>query len=160
MLKTKDLPNIDYSLRVDSGIFGSEFIPIFTLDRLYEIPNERGFKVYNNTIIKTEEDRIHEDDSFIFKELFTQDFLNLIKVSNDQGIDTSNFLDILLIKNRELLVNGRDYDIDWKDFNIIIHDSNPDSTYRLMIYFDNHYVADRLTTAIELDTKERDKGVH
>ena len=143
---------------VDSGSMGKEFIPIFTLDKLYEIDNDRGFKIYNNTIIKTEDELIHQDDTYEFKELFTKDFLNVINLSNSQGIDINNYLEIKLIKNRDLLIQGIEYDIDWDSFVINIHDSDPNATYRLIIYFENGYVNDRIVNFIEKD--DYDKGLH
>lgn len=150
MIGTKKKHSIVGDICVDSGSLGKDYIPIFTIDRLYDIDNDRGFKIYNNTIIKTEAE-IHEDDSYEFKELFTREFLNLINLSNAQGIDINNYLEIKMIKNRQLLIQGQDYDLDWDAFNITIHDSDPDATYRLIIFFENGYVNDRLVRQIEED---------
>ena len=56
-----------------------------------------------------------------------------------------------MIKNRVLLTQGIDYDLDWDSFKITIHDADPDATYRLIIFFENGYVNDRIIKNLEKD---------
>lgn len=111
-------------------------VPIYTMDRLYEDKNEifDGFKMYSAVTIKTDADKKGEQDVFDLTDIIEQDILDVIREYNDSNIPPDIIVRFQLYDFNTLLKPGTDFWVDRNTMQFVIENSNPDTTYRIIIY--------------------------
>lgn len=132
----KNFKRLDFTLEVVSPNDNKEFIPIFTLNKLFEdeFQYKDGYRLFTTSIIKTDEEQINKDDTLDIKPLFTEDIIAIIKQYNFSTMMEDILFRVQLLKNNVKLEFHKDYDVDWNRMELTIHNSQPSETYRLIIY--------------------------
>lgn len=123
-----------------------EFIPIFTVDKLYDdiLNMYEGYKLYASAIIKTEQELVGMDDTFEFDYLFTPNIRQVIANHNTTSVPVHLLFRPKIYRETDLLVEEQDYLVDWNTMRLTIHDSIPESTYRFILYANMGYLNNRL----------------
>ena len=126
-------------------------IPIYTMERLYEDKNEvyQGFKMYSAITIKTEPEKKGEQDTFDLNDIIEGDIIDVIREYNDSNIPPDILVRFQLYDFNKLLTPGKDFWIDRNTMQFVIENSNPETTYRIIIYLNK----------IKLD-EELQKNIH
>ena len=125
---------------IDNG--GINIIPYFTIGNLFEHTKmENGYELFYTQAFETDE-TIHEDEDYLDLEPVFRDTnaMDIIKWHNKQGVPNSVFLQFIIMRNNDKLVEGTDFIVDWENFKLRILKADPDKTYRLNIFVNNLYV--------------------
>lgn len=111
-------------------------IPIYTMERLYEDKNEifQGFKMYTAVTVKTEADKKGEQDVFDLNDIIEGDIIDVIREYNDSNIPPDILVRFQLYDFNKLLTPGKDFWVDRNTMQFVIENSNPETTYRIIIY--------------------------
>lgn len=134
-----DLPVVDPQ---DSSI-----IPIFTDIHMREDLNLRqGWILYNQGSCMLE----HDDDTVNFKQMMNASILDVLAYHEKNGLPILDFIDIKIRKQGEIIHEGTDYIIDWKNFDIHFMNQNTYFTYHIMLCVDVEYVNSLLKTIYHL----------
>ena len=116
---------------------------MYTFTNLYDryvTDTMDGYTFYSSTIIQTDEENEHKDDSVSIKDLIPPDHMKVLDTFIKDGIPPETLFRFRLLENsRELMTNcetseSNDWDIDWKTETLTIHNSDPMVTYRVIIY--------------------------
>ena len=125
---------------IDNG--GINIIPYFTIGNLFEHTKmENGYELFYTQAFETDE-TIHEDEDYLDLEPVFRDTnaMDIIKWHNKQGVPNSVFLQFIIMRNNDKLIEGTDFIVDWENFKLRILKADPDKTYRLNIFVNNLYV--------------------
>lgn len=125
----------------------TDYVSIFTLDSIYEsypYKDDDGYRLYSNTIIKTDDDKHHKTDDFDLSAIFDDDVVKVIKQHNYTDTSPEIFMKVRLVKDAMDLTSGTDYTIDYGKMRLNIHNSDKDSTYRLIIYMNTVYATEKI----------------
>lgn len=122
--------NTEHPLREDM------IIPIYTIDRLYEDKNQiyDGFKMYSAVTIKTEESKRGQQDTFNLEDIIEGDIIDVIHEYNNSNIPPDILVRFQLYNFNTLMTPGKDFWVDKNTMTFVIENSDPDTTYRIIIY--------------------------
>ena len=144
---TREKPK-DISFQVDIGPKGQDpskgvnIVPMFTISNLFdntELPN--GYKMFYSRSFDTEPELAGKPDKISFSsELEYSNARDVIAWHNKNGIPNSVFLYFIIMENNKKLKEGEDYTIDWDELSITILKSDPDKTYRLVMFVNSLYL--------------------
>lgn len=117
-------------------------IPYFTIGNLFDtVKSDNGFQLFYTQAFETDPDKKDKADTLdltgIFEDTNSKD---IITYHNKNGIPNSVFIQFIIMKNNDKLVETTDYTIDWDNMSITVLKSDPDVTYRLVIFINNLYV--------------------
>lgn len=124
----------------------NDFIPIYTYTNLYDRYDEDtmdGFTFYSSTIVQTEECRQGRDEVIAMDDVIPSDHVAILRRIIDDGVQPETIFRFRLLKNaKDLGINCEteeslfktEWDINWDSKQIIIHQSDPLMTYRIIIY--------------------------
>ena len=131
-----------------------DFFPIFTLDNLYNDYNTLtdGFKSLTNFIIKTEEENDGREDSMNIESMFDNSYVYLIKDTKRLNVPIETLFRIKIYKDKDEIVENKDWTMDWNTFDLTILKSDFEATYRVIIYVNLLHANERV---LELDEKMR-----
>ena len=130
----------------------TDYTPIYTYDRTIDDVEliSRGFRKYSSSIIKTDKKLEGKDDTVNIKCLISPDdyqtYLN--HLANENPIDI--LFRAVVIRNNLSMEADVDWDINWDTLDLTIHNTDPLSTYRVVIYanfnfLNNHKMYDMIT---------------
>lgn len=116
-------------------------IPMFTIGNLFEnVEFENGFKLFYTRTFSTDEDLAGKKDSICFADdLEYTNAKDIIKWHNKNGIPNSVYLKITIMENNKKLVEGEDFVIDWETLTATVLKSDPDKTYRMVMFVNQLY---------------------
>jgi len=146
--------NSDIQIVVDS-YNEQDIIPIYTINNFFNNirPTDTSFELYTTSLFKT--DMTNGDDTLEIYDVFTSAELHdLIRQHFASNIPISTFLEIQILKDNTL---STDWDIDWNTCVLTIHNSDSESTYRLIVFINRLYVNERIRNLIEAENY--DKGL-
>lgn len=123
----------------------SDLIPMYTYTNLYDrydVDTMDGFTFYSSTIVQCEEENAHKDEIVELEDIIPADHMAILNQFIRDGIPPETIFRIRLLKNSKDLgtncetieTSPREWDIDWDRKRIIIHDSDPLITYRIIVY--------------------------
>ena len=135
-----DIPfykHLNFQMHIDNKDSTDTFIPIYTMDRLFEEKDEvlQGYKMYTSTIVKTEEQNFGSKDYTDLTEIIEACYLPIIKKYNFSTIDMGVIFKIKLYHGKNVeLVEDTDFIVDWSRMELCIINSDPNDTYRIIVY--------------------------
>ncbi len=135
----------EMSFQVDLGTQKDKelinIVPMFTISNLFddvELPN--GFKMFYSRAFETEPELAGKPDSVDFSgELEYTNAKDIIAWHNKNGIPNSVYIGIIIMENNKKLEEDKDYIVDWENLSVSILKSNPDKTYRLVMFMNQLY---------------------
>lgn len=135
---------IDFNLGskdVHSGD-GINIIPQFTIGNLFDkIQMENGYEMFYSQSFETDPNLVGQTDILEIGGVFEKsNAKDIIEWHNKNGIPNTVFIQFIIMRNNEKLVEGKDFTVDWNNLTINILDSDPDKTYRLNIFLNNLYI--------------------
>ena len=142
---------IDHVYKMDVGADnyrdrqnGINIIPYFTIPNLFtDTKFDNGFELMYTQAFETDPQLEGQEDMLDLKPVFSDtNTREIIRWHNKAGIANEVFIRIIVMRDNDKLVNGKDYIVDYEDFRLIIKDSRADCTYRLCVFLNNLYVQD------------------
>lgn len=123
----------------------SDLIPLFTYTNLYDrfdTDTMDGFSFYSSTIVHTEKENMDKDDFVNMDQLIPNDHLKILRRLIRDGVPPQTIFRFRLLKNSSDLGTNCDtseahcheWEINWDTMQIVIHESDPLLTYRIIIY--------------------------
>ena len=133
-------------INTDKAIDIGSFTPIFTYDMSGDDPDllNRGYKPMVTTMIKTEASTHGKDDVADISCFFTNEISNVIANTLAQGLDMGILFQVRLSKGIDNKLTTADFDVDWTNCTVTIHNSDKYATYRLLIYVNLSYLNNRI----------------
>jgi hypothetical protein len=128
------------------SIGGLDMIPLYTYTNLYDrddMNSADGFQFYTSTIVQTDKDKAGQDEIIKLNEIVPTDHMAVLNKLIHDNVTPETIFRFRLIKNsHELLVNcGNEeyvtpceWEIDWHRKRIVIHNTDPTATYRILTY--------------------------
>ena len=146
--------NFDMTIEDDDE---STFVPIYTMDRILEDKDNyfEGFKIYTSTIVKTEEENRNKDDFCDLEEMIEADYVSILRRYNASRIPSDILFRFQVYKNKEQLVEDKDYTIDFNQMKLAIHNSDPNATYRIIVFQNKIRCSEELENEMVLATKDK-----
>ena len=123
----------------------SDLIPLYTFTNLYDrydVDTMDGFTFYSSTIVQSEEQNKGKDEIVELEEIIPADHMKVLSTFIQDGIPASTLFRIRLLKNSKDMgtncdiveSNASEWTVDWELHRIIIHNSDPLMTYRIIVY--------------------------
>jgi hypothetical protein len=137
-----------------------DLIPVYTIYNLFNgiKPDNESFVIYKTAVFKTELENKWERDSLCFANLMNPaEIHEVIKTHIAGGVPISLFMEIKLLENNKL-VPKENFEIDWNEEKLTIFRSNPDSTYRLVIFVNSLYLNKKIKEI--MDRRKLDKSLN
>lgn len=141
-----------HSLQVDatfgnmSSDSSNEIIPMYTYTNLYDrfvMNTADGFSFYSSTIVQTDPQNEGKDDTIKMSDVIPPDHMEALTQIINNNVAPETIFRFRLLKNSHELplncdtdVTPCEWEIDWRRHQIIIHNTDPMATYRLLIYAD------------------------
>lgn len=127
---------ISFKLKSDVSESNSVYIPMYTMDRLFEENNMLldGYKMYTTTIFQTEEENKGEDDFLDLNSVIHPQYVQVIRKYDVSGIPKDILFKVVVYGGEEKLEEEKGYEVDWSLMKLIVHDSDPNLTYRIIVY--------------------------
>lgn len=124
----------------------NEIIPMYTYTNLYDrfvMNTADGFSFYSSTIVQTDPQNSGKDDIVKMSDVIPPDHMEALTQIINNNVAPETIFRFRLLKNSHELplncdvdVTPCEWEIDWKRHQIIIHNTDPTATYRLLIYAD------------------------
>ena len=135
----------------------STFIPIYTIDRILEDKDNyfEGFKIYTSTIVKTEKENEGKDDFCDLEEMIEVDYIRILRRYNASRIPSDILFRFQVFKNKTQLTEDLDYIIDFNQMKLAIHNSDPNATYRIIVFQNKIRCNEELENEMVLATKDK-----
>lgn len=113
----------------------SEFIPIFTIENIYNRypPYHNGLRLYTSSMFNIDGTKTKHDDLDI-SPIFDNEVRHVLNEYLRFNTPISTFVKLIILKDREELVEDTDYSVDWNKMSIRITNLDKTSTYRLIVY--------------------------
>lgn len=97
-----------------------------------------GFNLYTNSMFSMEDEYVTEDVT-AFGELLNKTTKRIIDECNENGVPLDPFIHFEVMKDKELLIQGKDYWIDMESYELHTTNCTFEATYRLFIYVNTLY---------------------
>jgi hypothetical protein len=133
-----------------------DFVPIYTMDNLFTKfpPYKDGKKLYLSSMFTTEAGKDMSDTLHI-KEMLDRGLIRVLREDIAASVPPTTLLDIYIMKNKDTLVLGEHYTIDWEKLEVKILKADDTATYRIVIYSNFIQLNERLRDiSIEEDIKD------
>ena len=153
---------LDVSFNVsDYGSNATEFIPIYTFNNLYNdyISRIDGFRLYTSSIFTTNVDEVSKTDILNITPIFEQNYIDIINEYLENNVAIGTLLRILILKDKDELVEDTDWSIDWTNLIITINTIDNTSTYRLLVYIDGVKFNERLAEIADTARNDKNKNM-
>lgn len=125
-----------------------DIVPVFTDIMCKEDLNLKpGWHLYNQASCRLEECNDHIN----IKELLNQSIIRAIEYHHKNGLPCSEFLDIKIRRQGELLLEGKDYFIDYQTFEVYFHNDTVYFTYKILININAAYINELIKTIYHLE---------
>ena len=120
---------------------GINIIPYFTIPNLFSMTKlENGFELLYTQAFETDPLCEAKEDTLDIKPIFENtNAIDIIKWHNKAGIDNKVFLDFIVMKDNDKLIEGTDYIIDLNEMKLTILESHADATYHISVFINNGY---------------------
>lgn len=127
---------LSIDVKTDVSETTSTFIPIYTMDRLFEENNMLldGYKMYTTTIFQTEDENKGKEDTLDLHCVIDPEYIKVIRKYDQSDIPTDILFKVLVYGQEESLKEGEDFEIDWPLMKLTILKSDPETTYRIIVY--------------------------
>lgn len=127
-----------FNTRIQSDVSETTtaYIPIYTMDRLFEENNMLldGYKMYTTTIFQTEEENQNKDDTLDLNCVIHPQYIQVIRKYDVSDIPKDILFKVLIYAGTEKLKEDTDYEVDWSLMKLTVHHSDPEMTYRIIVY--------------------------
>ena len=124
---------------------------------------EKGYTKRTANIIKTEDANDGKDDVLDLSTVLDGYSKEIIRGLVATGSTVSVLYEKIMMKNDELMVEGKDYDIDWNTLRLTIHESDKFATYRLIFYINlqyyNNHVVEEFTPSTDKQSIDTPNGM-
>lgn len=142
---------------------GTNIIPYFTINNLFEATDINGWKLfYYNMIICDKDENDPEPETLDMTQVFGdgKTYLpELLEYHRKQGMPYSLIFNMILMKNNEKLSDKKnpetgecDYYFNFDEMTLYIYNKDPDATYRLVIYVNELYINNLSNNLNNLDS--------
>ena len=123
------------------------YFPLYTVRNLYSrFPAElNGMQLYGTTIFQTTAKPNQLEDRVDIKCVLDADHMRVIRAHRAWNMQTDTLMNIYLLQNNELLVYGKDYEIDWNTLGLVVKKIDNTATYRIIMYFNYNTVNEILS---------------
>lgn len=123
----------------------SDLIPLYTYTNLYDRFDQDtmdGFTFYSSTIVQSEVENEGKDEVVDMNQIIPEDHMKVLNTFLNDNVPPETIFRFRLLKNsKDASTNCEtsethqsEWDIDWDRRDIVIHDSDPMMTYRIIIY--------------------------
>lgn len=141
-IKDKIQSCIHYS---DQPLNSLDYIPLFTynyfdMDKAMELS---GFTQYCNVVIKTDNDKDGKDDEFSIREFLPDEDYQVYIDYLAHGNPIELLFRAKVIKERADLDNSMDYEVDWQNLKVTIHNSDKFAMYRFIMYVNPAFLMEK-----------------
>lgn len=141
------------------------YTPIYTFNRMYDDSAiiEKGYTKRTTNVIKTEDINDGKDDVLDLNSVLDGYSKEIIRGLVATGASVSVLYEKIMMKNDELMVEGKDYDIDWNTLRLTIHESDRYATYRLIFYINlqyyNNHIIEEFSPSTDKQSIDSPKGM-
>ena len=134
------------SIKHDITPTDSVYIPLYTMDRIFEEHNMvvNGFKLLNTVIFQTDDDKDGDKDELDLRTVIEPKFCKLVNYYREKFMSPDILFKFNVYGDYQKMVEGKDYEVIWPHFAIRILNSNHMMTYRVFVYCD----LDRINTEL------------
>lgn len=131
-------------------------VPLFTVNNLYDDYQVSidGFKMYTTAAIKTDKAKGETDDVPI-NQLLEEKHMQVLTDLRVSGNPMNTIIRFRLLEDSHDK-NPNEWSINWDNYTLDIYNTNPDATYRVIIYINNMKMNEELTARI--DSVKSDKN--
>ncbi len=119
-------------------------IPMFTISNIYDVKLPDGWKLYASPMYRVESNS--KEDTMDISPLLNTSMTDVYKFHKEKNIPCNTFMDIVVMKDNEMLEYGKDFEIDYKTLTLITKRVNIISTYRLLIHVNTLYINNLIST--------------
>lgn len=133
------------------------FIPIYTMNRAFDNRENLfdGYRLYTMTVFKTEEENSGKDDAVDLREVIEPQYYPIIRKYSVSGIPHDILFRFKIFMNNRFELDREDYDLDWTRMELVVHNSDPSATYRMMVFANSIRCNEELVQ--EAEAKKNDK---
>ena len=144
------------SIRIENSSH-KEIIPLYTLDRLFEDKQYllEGFKLYFTSSFKTEIDKKDYDDFINLGDLLEENYTAVIKKYRLSNTPIDVLMCVEVYADNHLMELGYEYFINWGTMELHIKHSDPDLTYRVLIYANQTKFQEEFITLFEINKSDK-----
>lgn len=120
---------------------GINIIPYFTIPDLFSYTKlENGFELLYTQAFETDPEMEGQEDKLDIAPIFSNtNAKDIIEWHNKAGINNKVFLDFIIMRDNDKLVEGEDYTIDLDKMELVINKAKADSTYHISVFINNSY---------------------
>ncbi len=140
----------DFRIRSEIGPGSEVYFPLYTMERLFEDDNMvvAGYKFYTTAIIETDEDKEGKDDEIDLTGLIDPIHIPVIQRYVSGFMQADILFKFQIYANRDLLVEKKDFDVKWHHMKIVVHNTDPSITYRVLVYANTEKLNSELVSDI------------
>lgn len=148
-----------FNIRIRSDVSenSTSYIPIYTMDRLFEDNNMllNGYKMYTTTIFQTEAENYHLDDTLDLHCVIHPQYIQVIRKYDTSDIPSDILFRVLVFAGQDKLEEGKDFTVDWSLMRLTVHNSDPEITYRIIVYANMDKLNDELVDIQNMESSEK-----
>lgn len=131
---------------------GVNIIPYFTIPDLFNHTTlENGFELLYTQSFETDPTCEDKEDTLDIGPIFKNtNAMDIIEWHHKAGINNKVFLDFIIMRDNDKLVEDVDYTIDLDKMELVINKAKADSTYHISVFINNSYTQNLLENYNEL----------
>lgn len=144
--------------RTIEPVVESEFFPLFTIDNIYAKypPEVDGMKLMGSARFTCDKKSMRGTSDYLnISSLFSQDQEKIIKAYTGFMINPDTLVRLHVLKNKEELVLGEGYKMDWQSMFMEICHADLDATYRLVVYINTRKLNEMMAQIPEYKSREK-----
>lgn len=121
-----------------------QMVPIYTINNLYDDfkVSIDGFKMYTAVTIKTEKTK-GETDDIALNQLLQKEHMDIVTQHRTSGNNMSTLIRFRLMEDSHDKKSD-EWGINWDDFTLYIRNTDPEATYRVIVYMNNMKINEEL----------------
>lgn len=127
-------------------------IPLFTIKNLHSETLPDGWTEYAAPIYKVESP--DKPDELDIKPILNNSLIRCINYHKENGIPLDVFMQVIVMRDNRVLTPYKDYHMDFNNYTLITKKINMDSTYRLIINVNTHYINNLIKELFNLDEEK------
>lgn len=136
---------------------GEDMVPLFTVNNLYDdyMVSIDGFKMYTTAMVKTDKHK-GETDNIPINQLLQEEHMRVIQKYRLSGNVMDTIIRFRLMEDSHDK-KKEDWLINWDDFTLDIKNTDPDATYRIIIYLNTLKMNEELVEIAENSKKDKNE---
>lgn len=128
-----------------------DYTPLYTFENLYNKyrPIVDNFRLYVSSVFQTDKEKDGIKDTLDLSALIEDNHLQVLKENYHNNLPMSTLVKIFVIKDSIELIEDQDWRMNWNTLELEINNSNHESTYRFIIYFNTILMNERIVELVE-----------